>query len=207
MRVMFTTDIAGSDTSTPLALTWNGGGSPIPVKVAKEGSLAGVYAKEVATNVFKYISGYVTLEMAFDGTNLVIVGNPVVLSGTGYTIYADGHNDYEEYSTSEVKTNKKWIDGKPIYRKTFEYTSAGSKSLSDLSIDTPIRFEGLVLNNDTNWRPLDGYLSTLTSNQLNGACVDYNKSSGNLSVGSGGTGMGYSFTKAYVTIYYTKTTD
>ena len=92
VRVMFTTDIAGSDTSTPLALTWNSGVTPIPVKVAKEGSLASVYAKEVATNIFKYISGYVTLELAFDGTNLVIVGNPVVLSGAGYTIYADGSN-------------------------------------------------------------------------------------------------------------------
>ena len=27
----------------------------------------------------------------------------------------------DEYSTSEVKTNKVWIDGRPIYRKTFVY--------------------------------------------------------------------------------------
>ena len=93
VRVMFTTDIAGSDTSTPLALTWNGGVTPIPVKASKEGSLASVYAHEVATNIFKYISGYITLEMVFDGTNLVIIGNPVVLSGSDYTIYADGYDE------------------------------------------------------------------------------------------------------------------
>jgi uncharacterized protein YpuA (DUF1002 family) len=29
-------------------------------------------------------------------------------------------NDSEKYSTTEVKTNKTWIDGKPIYRKVIE---------------------------------------------------------------------------------------
>ena len=31
----------------------------------------------------------------------------------------NGYNDTEVYSTNEVKTNKVWIDGKPIYRKCF----------------------------------------------------------------------------------------
>lgn len=34
-----------------------------------------------------------------------------------------GIKDAEVYSTSEIKTNKKWIDGKPIYRKTFTGTT------------------------------------------------------------------------------------
>lgn len=94
VRVMFTTDIAGSDTSTPLALTWNGSATPIPVKAMKSGSLVGMYAFEYAANLYRYISAYATLELAYDETNaqFVVVGNPVVLSGSNYTIYADGWN-------------------------------------------------------------------------------------------------------------------
>lgn len=95
VRVMFTTDIAGSDTSTPLALTWNSGAAPIPVKAMKNGSLVGMYAIEYAANLYRYISAYATLELAYDATNaqFVVVGNPVVLSGSNYTIYADGFNE------------------------------------------------------------------------------------------------------------------
>ena len=66
VRVMFTTDIAGS--------------------------LVGMYAFEYAANLYRYISAYATLELAYDETNaqFVVVGNPVVLSGSNYTIYADG---------------------------------------------------------------------------------------------------------------------
>lgn len=41
--------------------------------------------------------------------------------------------DAEVYSTSEIKTNNVWIDGKPIYRKVIEKTVAASSSwTSDL---------------------------------------------------------------------------
>jgi hypothetical protein len=43
----------------------------------------------------------------------------------------------DTYSTNEVKTNKVWIDGKPIYRKVFVITSQSTDSIdvSDLNID------------------------------------------------------------------------
>lgn len=34
----------------------------------------------------------------------------------------------EKYSTTEVKTNKIWFDGKPIYRKSFQFTTANNTS-------------------------------------------------------------------------------
>ena len=34
----------------------------------------------------------------------------------------------DTYSTSEVKTNKVWIDGRPIYRKAFAFTSGSSSN-------------------------------------------------------------------------------
>lgn len=39
-------------------------------------------------------------------------------------------NDCNTYSTSEIKTDKTWIDGKPIYRKVIEYTSTGIDALN-----------------------------------------------------------------------------
>lgn len=42
------------------------------------------------------------------------------------------------YSTDEVKTNKKWINGKPIYRKCFysdSWVDASTYDASDLDID------------------------------------------------------------------------
>lgn len=45
----------------------------------------------------------------------------------------------QNYSVDEVDTGKKWIDGKPIYRKTIKISSTTGKtvaiSLSDLNID------------------------------------------------------------------------
>ncbi len=34
----------------------------------------------------------------------------------------------EIYSTEEVRTNKVWIDGKPIYRKVFEFTNLNANN-------------------------------------------------------------------------------
>ena len=41
--------------------------------------------------------------------------------------YLDNKKDI--YSTKEVKTNKVWIDGKPIYRKVVEYTITDSSGI------------------------------------------------------------------------------
>lgn len=141
VRVMFTTDIAGSDTSTPLALTWNGGATPIPVKASKEGSLASIYAFEYATNLYRYISAYVTLELAYDGTNqqFVVIGNPVILSGRDYTIYADGQMEgcppvgavYVQYpnkkSPEEIWFTATWQNISSDYAGAF-FRAAGGKA-------------------------------------------------------------------------------
>lgn len=88
IKIMFTADITGSDTTTPLSISYNG--TSYAVKVCKNGAKAGVFAHEVATDTYKFLQAYTTLELVYDGTDLVIVGNPVVLSGIDYTFYADG---------------------------------------------------------------------------------------------------------------------
>lgn len=58
---------------------------------------------------------------------------------TGETI-PTGWEEVNDYSTTEIDTGKKWIDGKPIYRKVIEGTinSTGSYQtiLTDSTIDT-----------------------------------------------------------------------
>lgn len=42
-------------------------------------------------------------------------------------------NDMMDYSTSEVNTGKKWIDGKPIYRKVLEATNVSGNSTTNIN--------------------------------------------------------------------------
>jgi hypothetical protein len=93
IKIMFTADITGSNTTTGLSLTYNG--TSYAVKVGKNGALANFNASEVSSGVYKYLQAYTTLELAFDGTQFIIIGNPVVLSSADYTIYPDGSITYK----------------------------------------------------------------------------------------------------------------
>lgn len=46
-----------------------------------------------------------------------------------------------DYSTSEIKTGKKWIDGKPIYRKCFDNLTGVNLNVSLPNVDRVIHFE------------------------------------------------------------------
>ena len=130
IKIMFTADITGSDTTTPLSISYNG--TTYAVKVCKNGAKAGVFAHEVATDTYKFLQAYTTLELVYDGTDLVIVGNPIAISTSDYTIYTNGLIEYKDnYSTTETFTGKYWIDGKPIYRRVY----------SGLSIVKPAGFQ------------------------------------------------------------------
>ena len=65
--------------------------------------------------------------------------------------YVDSSNSY---STNEVKTGGKWIDGKPIYRKTLVFTNITLTSTPtqigtiDIPITNIIKTEEFVLKND-----------------------------------------------------------
>lgn len=116
-----------------LEITVAGVTNPIPVVSNQNGTLAPIPHHEMiegGSTVYKVVDPntilnvYYTADYDGNGTPaFVVVGNPLVLSSSSYSIYANGWNDTDEYSTSEVKTNKVWIDGKPIYRKCFELTS------------------------------------------------------------------------------------
>lgn len=126
VRVYFTADITGSNTSTGLTLNYNGVNKS--VKVPKNGTLANFVASDLggSPTVYKYLQAHTTLELLYDGTQFIIIGNPVVLSSSDYTIYADGHFEHNLYNLStEILTNKNWA-GRPIYRKGIEIGNVGS---------------------------------------------------------------------------------
>jgi hypothetical protein len=113
---LFTADLTGSNTTTGLILTYNG--NAYAVKVGINGALADFNAYKVESGVFKYLQAYTTLELMFDGTQFIIIGNPVVLSSADYTIYADGYTakHFEVgYLNTAYFTGKYWFS-KKVYR-------------------------------------------------------------------------------------------
>ena len=92
VKVMFTQDIAGTDTTTGFLLSYNG--SSYPVKVYKDGVLANFTAAKVSwlesTAVYKFLDGGTVLELIFDTTEFIIINDPVVLKSSRYAIHADG---------------------------------------------------------------------------------------------------------------------
>ena len=86
VRVFFTADVTALNASTALVLNYNT--VNYTVKIPKDGALANYVAFQRGTT-YKYLQAYTTLELFFDGTNFVLIGNPVVWSGNDFTIFAN----------------------------------------------------------------------------------------------------------------------
>ena len=117
--------------------------------------------------------------------------------------YVDSSNSY---STDEVKTGGKWIDGKPIYRKVVDFGALPNATIKEVSFDninadTFVKIEGIAMNNS-------GSAVTIpfadTSAATQSITIFINSSS--VSINTGATNRS-DYTKCYVTIEYTKTTD
>ena len=87
ITLFFGGDVTGADTTTPLTITYNG--VSYTIKAAKDGALVDVFAYDIS-GANKYIQAYTTIQAIFLGGNIVIIGNPVLLSGNDYRIFADG---------------------------------------------------------------------------------------------------------------------
>lgn len=113
IKVMFTSALAGTDTSTALVLNYNG--SNIAVKVPVNGALADYTAKAVdesGTTAYYFCQAYTTLELLFDGTYFVITNNPVVISNSDYTIYADGLKRVDSVNSND----KNMVTSNAVYK-------------------------------------------------------------------------------------------
>ena len=110
---------------------------------------------------------------------------------------------YDVYSTNETVIGT-WIDGKPIYRKTFNNISVTSSEYSvipiatGLTIDNLINMSGYLINNER-WIIA---LNSVDIQYANMVRVTYDKQTSSLElVAQNWTGT------ATVTIEYTKTTS
>lgn len=92
LPLYFTADIDGSNIEQTLTLTYNG--TPYAVKVSQNGSLVDFSAQHIGAD-YKFIQANTAIDFMFDGTNLVILGNPIVLSSSTYIYHADGFNEKE----------------------------------------------------------------------------------------------------------------
>ena len=119
---------------------------------------------------------------------------------TGDTI-PTGWEQVNDYSTTEIDTGKKWIDGKPIYRKVVSDTTSSSSDQTMLStitnLDYCISIKGILVDS--------GYSIVIPSyvnsnNYTNCAMTDGKKPY--LSVSSGYRSKAFT-----LIIEYTKTTD
>lgn len=111
------------------------------------------------------------------------------------------------YSTDEVKTNKVWVDGKPIYRKIVVYdkgTRTGkietNHGISD--VDKIVSIGGFVTNN-TEFIPLP---SAITIDNVNPYSISLQTSTRTKFTIFVGTVFTTSWT-FYIITEYTKTTD
>ena len=98
VRVLFTAALTGSDATTGLTLTYNS--NTYAVKVGKNGALANFLANNIDGS-YIYCQAYTTLELMFDGSQFIIMGNPVVISSADFSIMAEGSITYTANSTFE----------------------------------------------------------------------------------------------------------
>ena len=123
----------------------------------------------------------------------------VVEKGNMHAVTSNAVADAISYSTNEVKTGGKWIDGKPIYRKTLVFTnqtltdSPTHIGILDIPINNIVKTEELVLCKNT---ALAGSENEAVYADYRGYIYAYQK------VSSTTTGW-----DIYYTIDYTKTTD
>lgn len=108
----------------------------------------------------------------------------------------------EVYSTNEVKTNSIWIDGKPIYRKVLNLGNVNWFS-------TPKTFAHNISNLDTcikvEWF---GFLTTVNKWYMNWDAINTKNiliSTTNVEIQN--TAADAAFSKNYIILEYTKTTD
>lgn len=101
--------------------------------------------KTKTTNASEHnnLQPYITLNYiikAFQSSGTVADVSTTTTTSDTDTYSCNYINSMDKYSTNEIKTNKIWIDGKPIYRKVLSYSSSytntGSRTIThNLGVD------------------------------------------------------------------------
>jgi len=152
----------------------------------------------------------------YDGTTLTRIGGSQVANEYSESIAIPYSADYSNnmvkdiYSTSEIKTNKIWIDNKPIYRKVISISSSqitgaytniehGISNIDTITLDTKsyyiknntIRIFPTIYFGSSNWNGQAYYDNTYIKFELGSDVLSNMQSADGI----------------YVVMEYTKTTD
>lgn len=135
-----------------------------------------------------------------NGDNIIPALGTATVTGTNI----DWSTMPGSYSTTEQKTPFTWIDGKHIYKKTFSFTLANAESttvnhgISNFGL--LIKFEGAAVSSSTKSVPIP---RTLTDLNYQVGLEGVTTTSFEVDVASSGPRG----KQAYITLWYTKTTD
>ena len=146
---------------------------------------------------FMQIGDYYIEEVVTKATPIIRIGDEFVQVNGDLLI---GESSIvNQYSTSEVKTHKKWIDGKPIYRKIITGTLGNSIAHNIVNIDKILEPHGFYIGSGGNIFPIPstrpGFSSYECGIYVNKAYVYFEL----------GSSLGNQ--ECYITLEYTKTTD
>ena len=185
MKLLFTEGVGASQTTT------NAQDEKIPVyetKTAAETDLVNLEVGQI-------------IATKDEGNEL---SNPVdvVQDGNMHAVTSNAVADGLSYSTDEVKTGGKWIDGKPIYRKTIDCGSLPNTSYKNVNhnitnLDYVIKCYGFARGG--NYRMVLPNASANTAN-----AVEVYVDNDYIVIQTGNDRSGYN---GYITIEYTKATD
>lgn len=193
----------GSQTRKAFMAYVNDASSPTSVEFQYVRSVSSKSSSQPVDQVFVY-----TLKNTNGGTWSVASRDmaPKLAAGTGTTVsYGSGTytvNAEPDYSTSEVDTKVKWIDGKTIYRKTVNIgalpdstTKTTAHSIS--SVGDIVDIKAIATNGSGTFLPL---CSSSPYNVSYSVLLYADRT--NITVQTGDDKTGY--TDCYVTLYYTK---
>ena len=154
VRVLFTADLTGSDETTGLTLTYNG--NTYAVKVGKDGALEAL-TPHLIEESYIYLQAYTTLELAFDGSQFVVMGNPVVISNADLSIMADGFITYR--TVINFNDNQIWGYYHKCGKRVFGYIKA--------ILTTPLNDWEIVANANAITKPVTPLSIADTTNTYN----------------------------------------
>lgn len=190
-----------------LEITVAGVTNPIPVVSNQNGTLLPIPHHEMTeggSTVYKVIDPntilnvYYTADYDGNGTPaFVVVGNPLVLSSSTYSIYANGKFELLKITTDEQWTGRYWKNGKKIYTKIVESPSQGTTIAT--SVDEVISYVA-----KRRWSANDSRSVFYDGNAgYNSILID--ETSGNVSFAK--SEASYNTTIHFIILEYTKTTD
>lgn len=128
-------------------------------------------------------------------------GDGSSLSGNNFVGVYGGDPIVLDYSSNEVNTGTKWIDGSTIYKKTVNIGTLPNNTEASIphgisNIDMVVKLEGFAKNTTTNNQIPLPFVSSSLNNQ-----IYLSTTPTNITVGCG---IDRSALSGYVTLYYTK---